>query len=449
MEDLTPNNSQDGNQPANPPLSENVSGAGGSKPPEGSVGGTGTGGTQPPGSSMEGKKPMRKLINIITGAGAGLAGAALFFLIAFLLNWGGLGEGGNTNTVTVPADMPPQLSSTPVSTGTAMSTTQIYDKYADSVVQIVSTFQAPSDFFHTGQDEQGIGSGFVVSSDGYILTNAHVVTTAGSTSGGSNTTAKKVEVHFKDGKKVDASIVGFDVTGSDVAVIKVDPADLNLVPVALGDSSKVQVGEPVVAIGSPFGIYDSSLTAGVVSAINRNVESPESGFVIQDAIQTDAAINRGNSGGPLFNISGEVIGINEQIVSESGGFEGVGFAVPIDTAKRVKDEIIANGSVEYAWMGVVGQTIDEQVAADNNLPVKQGALVEQVMTDGPADKAGIKANDIITNFDGNEITKMEDVTDLLLNYHPGDKVKVTVMRDGENTDVEVELGTRPDSIQHS
>jgi S1-C subfamily serine protease len=386
-----------------------------------------------------------RLTGILGGALAGIAGAAMFFLVAFMLHWGGLGQ--ETQPTTIPG-APPQLSATPVSAGGSMGPSQIYDRYADSVVQIVSSFQQPSDFFHTGGEEQGIGSGFVVSSDGYILTNAHVVTTAGSTIGNrSEITADKLEVRFKDGKKADASIVGFDVTGSDVAVIKVDPADLDLVPVALGDSAAVQVGEPVVAIGSPFGIYDSSLTAGVVSAVDRNVQSPESGFVIQDAIQTDAAINRGNSGGPLFDSSGKVIGINEQIISESGGFEGVGFAVPINTAKRVMDEIIATGEVEYAWMGVVGQTVDEELAAQENLPVSEGAYISKVLGDGPAAKAGIEVGDIITRFGDKDITKMEDVTDLLLDYNPGDKVTVTVLRNGEQKDLEIELGKRPSSIQ--
>jgi 2-alkenal reductase len=420
--------------------------SGGQKPPDSSV--AGTGGTEPPGT-VEDEKPMRKIMNIITGAAAGIAGAALFFLIAFLLNWGGLGQGSTTSTVTVPAEMPAQISSTPVSTGTPMAATQIYNKYADSVVQIVSTFQAPSNFFHAGQEEQGIGSGFVVSTEGYILTNAHVITTEGTTSSGQGSTAKDIVVHFKDGKQAPASIVGYDVTGSDVAVLKVDPADLTLTPVEIGDSSQVQVGEPVVAIGSPFGIYDSSLSAGVVSAIDRNVESPESGFVIQDAIQTDAAINQGNSGGPLFNAGGQVIGINEQIVSQSGGFEGVGFAVPINTAKRVMDEIIANGEVKYAWLGVVGQTVDEQVAKDENLPVQQGALVTDVMSDGPAQQAGIESNDIIIGLDGENITSMEDITDQLLNYNPGDEVKITLVHNGENKDVEVTLGTRPDNVNRS
>lgn len=388
---------------------------------------------------------MNRTITAALGAVAGIAGAALFFLIAFLLHWGGLGE--ESVTVTVP-DMPPQLSSSQVSDGgESMGPTQIYAKYADSAVQILSTFEGPMDFFHTGQDQEGIGSGFVVSKDGYILTNAHVVTLEGTGgTGGSASEAKSLEVNFKNGKKAEASIVGYDLSGSDVAVIKVDPEGLDLVPVILGDSSSVQVGEPVVAIGSPFGIYSSSLTAGIVSAVDRNVESPEEGFLIQDAIQTDAAINRGNSGGPLFNTVGEVIGINEQIISQSGGFEGVGFAVPINTAKRVMDEIIQTGQVEYAWMGVVGTSVTEQVAQEMSLNVNKGALISEVLNDGPSARAGIQGGDVIVRFAGEEITEMENITDKLIDLNPGDKVSVTLIRGSETIEVEVELGTRPASI---
>ncbi len=387
---------------------------------------------------------MNRIVSGLIGAAAGIAGAALFFSIAFLLNWGGLGE--EPSTITIP-DSPPQLSSVPVTTGSdeVMGPTQIYDRYADSTVQILATFDGPSDFFHAGQEQQGIGSGFVVSDEGYILTNAHVVVLESAVNG-EPAVAKTLEVSFKDGKTAEATVVGYDLSGSDVAVLKVDPADLDLVPMVLGDSSTVQVGEPVVAIGSPFGEYASSLTAGIVSATDRTVASPEEGFVIQDAIQTDAAINRGNSGGPLFNAMGEVIGINEQIISESGGFEGVGFAVPINLAKRVMDEIIETGQVEYAWMGVVGTTVDEDVAAELELSVTSGALISDVLADGPSDRAGLKKGDVIIRFDGSDVEKMEDITERLLDKNPGDRVKVTVVRDGETVDIEIELGTRPNSI---
>ncbi|MEK7816766.1 MAG: trypsin-like peptidase domain-containing protein [Actinomycetota bacterium] len=302
---------------------------------------------------------MKKILSIPAGAAAGFAGAALFFLIAFALHWGGLGEDPGTVTVPMPSVQVSNASSAPV---TAIGAEQIYERFADSVVQMVVTFEGQgSSLYSRNREQQGVGSGFVVSPEGYIITNAHVVTSEGYRS---PSEAKDIEVNFKNGKKVKGSVVGYDLTSSDIAVVKVDPEGLDLVPVVIGDSDAVKVGEPVVAIGSPFGVFASSLSAGVVSATNRTVESPEAGFSIQNAIQTDAAINRGNSGGPLFNQRGEVIGINEQIASTSGGSEGVGFAVPINTAKGAMEQIIATGAVEYAWIGIVGQTVKKETAGE-------------------------------------------------------------------------------------
>lgn len=390
-------------------------------------------------------KMKKNLLYIANGTVAGLAGAALFFLGAFYLHWGGIGQ--ERTTATVPA----AESSAPVtqvvsSGGSAMGPTQIYQKYADASVQIVSTFSSggSSPLHSSGSGAQGIGSGFVTSAEGYILTNAHVVIDTETST--TPTKASKVEVNFRNGKKVEASIVGYDLTSSDVAVIKVDPSGLDLVPAALGDSGAVVVGEPVVAIGSPFGEYSSSITSGIVSAINRTVESPEAGFAIQNAIQTDAAINRGNSGGPLFNSRGEVIGLNEQIATTSGGSEGVGFAVPINTAKQVMDQIISKGSVEYAWMGVVGQTLDAESSQGLNLTVDKGALISDVQSGGPAEKAGLKKSDVIIRVDDQDITKMEDVTGIMNTRKPGDKVKLTYVRGEETQQVEIELGKRPERL---
>ncbi|MHB0866929.1 MAG: S1C family serine protease [Thermoleophilia bacterium] len=385
----------------------------------------------------------KNLLYIANGAVAGLAGAALFFLCAFSFHWGGIGQ--DRLTTTIPAADSSASVSQVVSTPTGgLSPTQIYQKYADASVQIVSTFSGSAgSLLHAGSNGgQGIGSGFVTTTEGYILTNAHVVIDTETTS--TPTKASKVEVNFRNGKKAEASIVGYDLTSSDVAVLKVDPTGLDLVVAALGDSSKVVVGEPVVAIGSPFGEYSSSITSGIVSAINRTVESPSAGFAIQNAIQTDAAINRGNSGGPLFNSAGEVIGLNEQIATTSGGSEGVGFAVPINTAKQVMDQIISNGSVQYAWMGVVGQTLDAQTAKDMNLTVDKGALINDVQADGPAQKAGLLKGDVIIKVDDQDITRMEDVTGILITRKPGDKVNVTYIRGGETQQVAFELGTRPE-----
>ena len=386
---------------------------------------------------------MKRLLDISTSFVVGIGGAALFLLVAYTLHFGGLGQSAAT-TVTIPGPSDAQLTSTPAPTGGSMDPQQIYAKYADSVVQIVSTFQGQNNLFHSSQEQQGIGSGFVASADGYILTNAHVVT-------GDSTQAPQkasdIEVNFKNGKKAKATIVGYDLTSSDVAVIKVDPSGLDLVPAVLGDSDKVNVGEPVVAIGSPFGIqYASTLTSGIVSGVKRTVESPSAGFSIQNAIQTDAAINPGNSGGPLINARGEVIGLNEQIASNSGGSEGVGFAVPINTAKQAMQQILSNGTVEYAWLGVVGQTVDSDVARQQNLPTDKGALITEIVSGAPAEKAGLQKGDIITAIDGQAMNRMEDVSAYLTQRHPGDKVKVTYTRGSDSRDVEIELAKRPDRV---
>lgn len=372
---------------------------------------------------------------------AGLAGAAIFFVAAYFLHWGGINEEKSNVTLSPSSSAAPQVQ--PVSSA-GLSPAQIFDKYADSAVKIVATFPSDggrSNPFHPNQSSQAIGSGFVTTSDGYILTNAHVIV---NNENGSNAKATKVEIDFRNGKKAEAQIVGYDLTSSDVAVLKIDPQGQDLVPITLGDSDTVVVGEPVVAIGSPFGLYSSSITAGIVSAVNRTVESPETGFVINNAIQTDTAINSGNSGGPLFNTRGEVIGLNEQIATVSGGNEGVGFAVPINTAKRVMDQIIAKGEVEYAWMGIIGQTVDEESAKGLNLTVDKGALISDVSEGGPAQGAGLQKGDVITKIDDKEIKTMEDITDILINQKPGDKVKVTYVRGAETKEIELQLGKRPE-----
>lgn len=382
---------------------------------------------------------MKKLVNIITSVIAGLTGAALFFLLAYSLNLGGLGETQTTVTIPGPTEM---ISSSSTSSGDT-SPERIYKTYADSVVQIVSTFEGQTDFFHSGGAQQGIGSGFVASTEGYILTNAHVVVNEET---GSASRANDIEVNFANGKKTKATIVGYDLTSSDVAVLKIDPGGLSLAPVALGDSDKVVVGEPVVAIGSPFGEYSGSLTSGIVSAINRTVQSPEAGFSIQNAIQTDAAINQGNSGGPLFNSRGEVIGLNEQIATTTGGSVGVGFAVPINTAKKVMEQIIAKGEVEYAWLGVIGQTVDSDTAKEKQLSVEEGALITEVLADAPAAQAGLLAGDIVTNIDGQKMDSMEGVSGYLAQRRPGDKIKLTYLRGTESHEVEIELAKRPERV---
>jgi len=262
----------------------------------------------------------------LTGLAGGLLGAALILGVATAL---GVGRPATSPT---PAAEPVEVS---YASGTAMTPQQIYEQRADSVVKITATFSAGADYWgQPGGEQQGVGSGFVVSDDGYILTNSHVVSESGQT-------AADVQVTFnREGTEtgtVSATIVGVD-DSTDVALLKVDPGQTGaLDPLPLGSSAGVRVGEQVVAIGNPLNL-EFSLSAGIVSATNREMQAPD-GSVITDGIQTDASINPGNSGGPLIDSSGRVIGINEQIASQSGGNEGIGFAVPIDTAVAVMEQM--------------------------------------------------------------------------------------------------------------
>jgi S1-C subfamily serine protease len=295
------------------------------------------------------------------------------------------------------------------------------------------------------------GSGFVIDTEGHILTNNHVVEGASRISvklGSSNAT------HI-------AEVVGTD-PASDIALLKVEaPAD-QLHPLALGDSSKVRVGDPVVAIGNPFGL-DRTVTSGIVSALQRQIQAPN-GFSISHVIQTDAAINPGNSGGPLIDAGGNVIGINSQIATGGGGNGnvGIGFAIPINTAREVANEIEQNGKVEHAFLGINGGTITPALAKAVNLPVSKGVLVAEVVKGGPADKAGLQGGsteatiegarlqlggDIITEVEGRPITSMEDVVNVINGDKPGDKLELTILRDGKAKAITVTLGNRPASAK--
>jgi serine protease Do len=268
-------------------------------------------------------------------------------------------------------------------------------------------FRAPS----PGQDmpRHGQGSGFIVSPDGYILTNAHVVDGA-----------SEVTVKLTDRREFRAKVVGADRT-SDVAVLKIDAKDLP--SVQLGNSKDVQVGEWVVAIGSPFG-FENTVTAGIVSALARAL--PGDGYV--PFIQTDAAVNPGNSGGPLFNLEGKVIGINSQIYSGTGGYQGVSFAIPIDVALGVKDQLVQHGKVTRAQLGVVVQEMDTALAESFGLDKPRGALVAAVTPDSPAARAGIESGDVILAFEGKAIDHSTDLPLLVTSAKPGTKVSIEVWR---------------------
>ncbi len=304
-----------------------------------------------------------------------------------------------------------------------------------------------------GEGGEGIGSGFVLNAAGEVATNAHVVTDG---TGSSIKQAEEVYVAFADGNEVSARIVGFDAN-ADVALLRIDPSGLRLRPLRLGTAQDLRVGSPVAAIGSPFG-EPQSLSVGVVSAIERSIKSL-TGFEIAGAIQTDAAINRGNSGGPLVNGRGEVLGINSQIQTTSGGGEGVGYAIPVDTVRRTLAGLRADGSVDYAYLGVATARIYPQLARRFDLPVQRGAWVQEVVADGPADKAGLRAGSKTVRFQARSVTEGGDIITAvngrplddeaalgvaLLRHKPGDRVVLKVYRDGKPRDVTLALGSRPE-----
>jgi S1-C subfamily serine protease len=320
----------------------------------------------------------------------------------------------------------------------------IYRRDSPGVVTILSA--------EAGGSGGGLGSGFVVSDSGEIVTNAHVVTTG---EGANIKKAAEVFVRFGDGNQVDAKIVGFDPF-SDVALVKVDPKGLTLRPLALGSIDDVHVGEPVAAIGSPFG-EERSLSVGVVSATDREIQSL-TGFSTSGALQTDAAINSGNSGGPLLDAGGRVLGINSQIRSSSGSGSGVGFAVPVDVVRRSLEQLRASGTVKYPYLGVSTSGVYPQLAERFDLGTKHGAWIQEVVPGGPGDKAGLKAGtdrktfqeqpwrvggDIVTRIDGKDVGQDADLARGLTGHGPGDTVTLTVVRGGDSRDVSVKLGTRP------
>ncbi len=301
------------------------------------------------------------------------------------------------------------------------------------------------------------GSGFIVDEEGYLLTNSHVITTAGEGEAGSAVKpARRVYVQFRDGDRVEAEVVGYDLY-DDVGVLKVNPDDHELRPVPLGDSAQVVVGEPVAAIGSPFG-QESSLGVGVVAATERSIDSLTSNYSLVDAIQTDAPINRGNSGGPLFDGRGRAIGINAQIRSVSGTAEGVGFAVPINSAVRSMEQLKETGSVKYAWVGVTTQTVTPSLAEILRLGAERGAAIQEVVDGSPADRAGLKGGsqereiegipittggDLIVAVDGTAIESAEDLVRAVTDRLPGETATFTIVRGDEQLDVKVKLGERP------
>jgi S1-C subfamily serine protease len=322
--------------------------------------------------------------------------------------------------------------------------TRIFEQASPGVVTIRSIF---------GPSSAAEGSGFVLNSDGEIVTNAHVVTDESS---GSRKPAEEVFVEFPDHNVVEAEIVGFDPF-ADVALLKVEPDGFELHPLKLGDDSTLKVGQPVAAIGSPFG-EEQSLSVGVVSAINRSVKSLTQ-FQIVGAIQTDASINPGNSGGPLLDAGARVLGINQQIETNSGANDGVGFAVPTTAIERSIKQLREKGTAEYAYIGVSSESLYPQLAEKLGLDTEFGGLIAEVVPGGPADKAGLEGGneklvfqgqpyrvggDVILQINGKKVVEVDDLARLVAEHEPGEKVKVTILHDNKREQVEVTLGKRPD-----
>ena len=319
---------------------------------------------------------------------------------------------GNSKTVVQQVTVP---DSQPAANTSGLSVHSIYELARKGVVKItVSTGASP-----LGGSSQAQGSGFVYDADGHIVTNQHVVDGA-----------QSVSVQFWNGKSYTAHVVGTDAS-TDLAVLKVNAPSSQLSPLTLGDSSKVAVGDPVVAIGSPFGLQET-VTSGIVSALHREMTSPNN-FAIDDSIQTDAAINHGNSGGPLLNAQGKVIGVTSQIESDSGGSDGVGFAVPSNTIRSIAEQLISSGKAEHAFLGV-----ELKDASSTG-----GAAIGQVRPDTPASKAGLKAGDVVTGLDGKSIDTASQLRAAINAHRPGDSVSLTYRRGGQSHTVTVKLANRP------
>ena len=390
------------------------------------------------------------------------ASAAALLALALLAGCGGSdgNDSGNSamsgGVATTAKGLPPRVIVQTSENG--FNAAEVYREAAPGVVTIRSIFDAEeadsSNPF--GGPSAAEGSGFVLDTDGHIVTNAHVVTDA---TGGERKPAKAVFVEFPDRNVVPAEIVGFDPF-ADVALLKVGPDGFDLHPLELGSDSELVVGQPVAAIGSPFG-EQQSLSIGIVSATDRSVKSLTQ-FQIEGAIQTDASINPGNSGGPLLDAAARVIGINQQIETSSGANDGVGFAVPISAIKRSLAQLKRNGSAEYAYIGVSSQALYPQLAEKLGLDTDFGGLLAEIVPGGPADEAGLQGGDervrfqagayrtggdTILSVDSRKVVRPDDLARFISSYEPGQEVTLRVLHeDNDVEEVQVTLGKRPDSV---
>ena len=319
----------------------------------------------------------------------------------------------------------------------------VYEKAADGVVNVTS-IAVQMDFFLNAFPTQGSGSGSIIDTRGHILTNHHVV--AG---------ARKLEVTLADGSKWPAKLIGSD-PDNDLAVIKIDVPKEKLKIIPMGDSKNLRIGQKVLAIGNPFGL-ERTLTTGVISSLGRTIRS-DAGYLMEDIIQTDAAINPGNSGGPLLNSNGEIVGINSAIISPTGASVGIGFAIPVNTAKRVIPDLIAKGYVSYPWIGASIQSLIPEVSGYLKLKVERGAMIAEVVKGGPADKAGLKGGgqrvqvgntivlvggDIVVKADQQDVKTHDGLIRYIREKKPGDAILLRLYRKGKYEEVKVTLGERP------
>lgn len=389
----------------------------------------------------------RRFLPLLAVAAAGAAGAALALGGAYAL-----GSFDGESTVTV-REVTVESTSQPTTfrPGQALSIGEVYKRSAPAVVQITAT--SNSNPFGSESQPRALGSGFVFDKAGYIITNYHVIEGSGS-----------IQVTFSNNQNIDATLVGSDPS-TDIAVLKVNTTASALTTLTLGDSDRVQVGDAVVAIGNPFGL-NRSVTAGIVSALQRQITAPADAagnqYAIDHVIQTDAAINHGNSGGPLLNARGEVIGVNAQI--ETGGASqgnvGVGFAVPSNTVKNVAGQLIETGKVEHPAIGIVAQELTQDVAEEFRLPVKSGVVVEEVQPGSGAAKAGLKGGttdvtvagesyrlggDIIVAANGMPVKDLASLRDITSDLEPGDSVTLEIYRGEVKRTIDVKLGRRPSS----
>jgi putative serine protease PepD len=379
----------------------------------------------------------RKLIRIATiGAGCvALTGAAA-----------GAGAAVYAGLSSEPQTVVRQVSvagGTPAASRTGLTVGQVYERARKGVVEITVTSAASSALPGQGSGtQQAQGSGFVYDEEGHIVTNQHVVDGA-----------ESVSVRLWNGDTYQATVVGSD-SSTDLALLEIDAPASVLEPLTLGDASELAVGDGVVAIGSPLGL-EETVTSGIVSALHRQMEAPN-GYTINDSIQTDAAINHGNSGGPLLDLNGEVVGVNAQIASDSGGNDGIGFAIPSNTVASIVSQLLGDGVVEHAYLGVSVTAISDSVAS--SLGLVEGVEVAEVRAGSPAADAGLEAatgsqsvngeavptgGDVITAVDGTAVTSAEDLQTAIDAHEPGDTVSITYVRDGESRTADIELGTRP------